>query len=98
MSKFSTRLDEFFDSISDALSVTDCEKAESLIEQAEKLEDTTPNTKKYYCPHCGSEQKGDLLPSKNIVFCFTCQKFHSKHLKEGQKSVLIHHLVGGQEK
>ena len=51
----------------------------------------------FYCPYCDKKTRSDLLPSMNKVWCFECQRFHPKDLKNGQKSVLIDKLVGGKD-
>lgn len=48
------------------------------------------------CPKCGYD-KVDLLSSMNKIFCFSCQKFSPKPLKENQKSVLIKNYKGGED-
>jgi len=48
------------------------------------------------CPVCGSNWV-DPLTSMRKMFCYQCDTFRPFELKKGQKSVLIHGLVGGLE-
>lgn len=51
---------------------------------------------KEICNVCGNSPI-DTFSSTHTYWCFHCKKFYPWPLDYGQKSILIHGLIGGQE-